>query len=140
MKRYGKFKEKLSFIAEEESIYNARTEGDLLEGGKVRPKLIDLFAGAGGMTLGFTKLTGHIFQPVWANDFNDHAVKTYNANFNDRCIVDDIVGLLDDPHTRIPKADVVIGGPPCQGFSLLNKGRKDDLRKQLQLLYLSVEV
>ena len=138
MKRYGKFKEKLSFIAEEESIYNARTEGDLLEDGKFRPKLIDLFAGAGGMTLGFTKLTGHIFQPVWANDFNDHAAKTYNANFNDRCIVGDIVSILDDPHTRIPKADVVIGGPPCQGFSLLNKNRNGDERKQLWRPYMEV--
>jgi DNA (cytosine-5)-methyltransferase 1 len=109
MKKYGKFKEKLTYIAEEESIYHARTEGDLLEDGKVRPKLIDLFAGAGGMTLGFTKLTGHIFQPVWANDFNDYAARTYNANFNDRCIVGDIVSILDDSRTKIPKADVVIG-------------------------------
>ncbi|MFA4828482.1 MAG: DNA cytosine methyltransferase [Thermodesulfovibrionales bacterium] len=138
MKRYGKFKDKLSFIAEEESIYRARTEGDLLEDGKVRPKLIDLFAGAGGMTLGFTKLTGHIFQTVWANDFNDYADRTYNANFNDRCIGGDIVGILDDPHTRIPKADVVIGGPPCQGFSLLNKNRNGDQRKELWRPYMEV--
>jgi DNA (cytosine-5)-methyltransferase 1 len=138
MKRYGKFKEKLSFIAEEESIYHARTEGDILEDGKVRPKLIDLFAGAGGMSLGFTKLKGHIFQSVWANDFNDHAAKTYNANFNDRCVVGDIVGILDDPHTRIPKADVVIGGPPCQGFSLLNKNRNGDQRKELWRPYMEV--
>src|SRR3990172_3442514 len=118
MKRYGKkFKEKLSFIAEEESIYNDRTEGDLLEDGKVRPKLIDLFAGAGGMTLGFTKLTGHIFQPVWANDFNDYAAKTYNANFGNHCTVGDIVDILENHQTKIPKADVVIGGPPCQRFS-----------------------
>lgn len=122
MSRYRKSKETLSFIAEEESIYHARTEGDLLEGGKVRPKLIDLFSGAGGMTLGFTKLTGHVFQPVWANDFNAYAAKTYNANFNDRCIVGDIAGLIEDSRTIIPKADIVIGWPPCQGISLLNKG------------------
>ncbi len=138
MKHYSKFKEKIYFIAEEESIYNARTEGEVLEYGKVRPKLIDLFAGAGGMSLGFTQLTGHIFQPVWANDFNEHAAKTYNANFQHRCVVGNIETILDDPHTKIPRADVVIGGPPCQGFSLLNKNRNGDHRKELWRPYMEV--
>ncbi len=117
-------------IAEEEAIYLARSEGSLVDL-KLRPKLIDLFAGAGGMTLGFTKLVGHAFQPVWANDFNEYAAKTYNANFGDHCTVGDIVDILENPKTKIPKADVVIGGPPCQGFSLLNKKRDNDPRKQL---------
>jgi DNA (cytosine-5)-methyltransferase 1 len=41
------------------------------------------------------------------------------------------VDILNDPATKIPSADVVIGGPPCQGFSLLNKNREGDPRKQL---------
>ena len=98
-------------------------------------RLIDLFAGAGGLTRGFVDFRNdegeRVFSPVWANDFNRDAAATYNANFGDHCTHGDIVDLLEDPETQIPEADVVIGGPPCQGFSLLNKKRKSDPRKQL---------
>lgn len=107
--------------------------------GKKVWRLIDLFAGAGGMTLGFTEKFGHNFESVWANDFNRFAVDTYNANFNDaHCVFGDLVDLLKDTSVKIPKADVVIGGPPCQGFSLLNKNRIDDPRKQLWRPFLDV--
>lgn len=94
-------------------------------------KLIDLFSGAGGLTLGFSSRFGHGFVSVWANDSNESAAKTYNLNFGDHCIPGDISDLLRDPQIKVPKADVVIGGPPCQGFSLLNKKRHNDHRKQL---------
>lgn len=97
-------------------------------------KLIDLFAGAGGLTLGFSEKFGNHFESVWANDHNHFAVKTYNANFRERCALGDLVNLLADPALEIPKADVVIGGPPCQGFSLLNKNRKTDPRKEMRRL------
>lgn len=100
--------------------------------------LIDLFSGAGGLTLGFTKRFGYNFVPVWANDFNDYAVATYNANFGSHCVPGDIVDILENPETVIPPAEVVIGGPPCQGFSLLNKGKTHDPRKQLWRPYLDV--
>ena len=93
-------------------------------------KVIDLFCGAGGLTLGFTPAFGHNFEPVWANDADSQAAATYNANFGRHCVVGDIAELLDGD-LSIPKADVVIGGPPCQGFSLLNKNRGRDARKQL---------
>lgn len=124
-------------IAEEEAIYGARLSGKI-SGGGFRPRLIDLFCGAGGLTLGFTKLTGHNFEPVWANDFNAHAARTYNANFGGHCTVGDIVDILENPATVIPQADVVIGGPPCQGFSLLNKFRDGDPRKQLWRPFMEV--
>ena len=129
--------EDIPIIAEEEAIYNSRIDGALAVR-STRPRLIDLFSGAGGMTLGFTRFTGHSFEPVWANDFNEHAAKTYNANFGDHCTVGDIVDILQDPNTKIPKADVVIGGPPCQGFSLLNKYRDGDPRKQLWRPFMEV--
>lgn len=100
--------------------------------------LIDLFAGAGGLTLGFTKLSGHHFFPVWANDFNRPAVDTYRANFGGHAVWGDIVALLKNPAVSIPEADVVIGGPPCQGFSLLNKKRDNDPRKHLWNPFLEV--
>lgn len=99
-------------------------------------KVIDLFAGAGGFTLGFIG-TGR-FETVFANDFNKYAVKTYNANFGDHCIDGDINDLLANRSLRLPHVDVVIGGPPCQGFSLLNKQREGDPRKQLWRAYLDV--
>jgi DNA (cytosine-5)-methyltransferase 1 len=92
--------------------------------------LIDLFAGAGGMSLGFSSKFGHDFEHVWANDMDESAAKTYSANIGP-CQPGNIVELLNDPKTKIPKANVVIGGPPCQGFSLLNKNKHADPRKQL---------
>lgn len=96
-----------------------------------RFRLIDLFSGAGGLTLGFTGEFGYDFEPVWANDFNKYAVATYNSNFGEHCTYGDIVDILNNPVVTIPRADVVVGGPPCQGFSLLNKNRETDTRKQL---------
>ncbi len=101
-------------------------------------RLIDLFAGAGGFTLGFRNRFGSRLSAVWANDFNRDAADTYNANFGDHCVVGDIVDILEDSNTVIPPADVVIGGPPCQGFSLLNKNRQHDPRKELWIPYMQV--
>ncbi len=100
-------------------------------------KIIDLFCGAGGLTEGFVHIAGG-FTSVWANDFNEAATNTFNANFGEHCVYGDIVDILADPKTTIPRADVVIGGPPCQGFSLLNKNRANDLRKHLWQPYMEV--
>lgn len=130
-------KERTWLVREEERVYQARAQGALGRKRK-RYRLIDVFAGAGGMTLGFSKMFGHAFDSVWANDFNQFAVNTYNANFGDHCTCGDIVDILNDPATEIPEADVVIGGPPCQGFSLLNKYREGDPRKQLWRPFLDI--
>lgn len=124
-------------VREEQRVYECRMDGKLGRKRK-RFKLIDAFAGAGGMTLGFSKSFGHAFDSVWANDFNDYCVETYNANFGRHCLPGDIVDILNDPAVKIPKADVVIGGPPCQGFSLLNKKREGDPRKQLWRPYFQI--
>ncbi len=101
-------------------------------------KLIDLFAGAGGMSLGFSPSFGLPFISIWANDFNKYCAESYNTNFGDHCLYGDIIDLLNKPSLIIPNADLVIGGPPCQGFSLLNKNRVDDPRKELWIPYLQV--
>ena len=122
--------EGLDILKEDQAIYEARSCGKGPEEQK-KYRLIDLFAGAGGMTLGFSEIFGQPFKSIWANDFNKYCVESYNANFGSHCIAGDIVDILNDPKTDIPKADVVIGGPPCQGFSLLNKQRENDPRNQL---------
>ena len=103
-----------------------------------RFRLIDAFCGAGGMSLGFSHRFGRPFDPVWANDSNAYCVETYKANFGDHCVCGDVVDLLNDPGLVIPKAEVVVGGPPCQGFSLLNKKKEGDPRKQLWRPFLDI--
>ena len=104
----------------------------------LRFRLIDLFSGAGGMTFGFTEANGHHFEPVWANDLDRSSVSTYNANFGPHCLIGDISYLLANRKLAVPPCDVVIGGPPCQGFSLLNKKRNGDPRKQLWRPFMEV--
>lgn len=101
-------------------------------------RIIDLFSGAGGLSVGFEWLSKYSFESVFANDFNQFAANTYNRNFNNVCRSGDIVDLLSDPKLTIPQADVVVGGPPCQGFSLLNKKRSDDPRKKLWIPFMEV--
>jgi len=124
-----------SLLKEDESYYRSRMAGRETT---ARHNVIDLFCGAGGMSLGFSELAGQPFRSVWANDFNTYCADTYNLNFNPLCRHGDIVSLLEDKTLEIPEADVVIGGPPCQGFSLLNKHRREDTRKQLWRPFLEV--
>ena len=80
--RQFKTKAKLDLLKEDQSIYEARCKGKSLKGRK-KYRLIDLFSGAGGMTLGFSERFVQPFKSVWANDFNQDCVVTYNANFGD---------------------------------------------------------
>ena len=100
-------------------------------------RLIDLFCGCGGMTRGFID-TG-MFSPVFANDFDSAALQSYQRNFDrgkKHSIGGDIISLLNKNPSMIPEADVVIGGPPCQGFSLLNRNRDGDPRRRLWVQFL----
>ncbi len=76
--------------------------------------LIDLFAGCGGMTRGF--LDSGRFEPVFAVEVDRDAAASYAANFGRHIHV----GRIEQVE-EFPDADVVIGGPPCQGFSPLNR-------------------
>jgi DNA (cytosine-5)-methyltransferase 1 len=123
-------------------------------------RLIDLFAGCGGMTLGFvwdnlfgpgldptplcrpsSELPASPFRVVLANDFDEAALATYVANFDPaggHAMSGSVEDLLKEKEGPIPKADVIIGGPPCQGFSLLNKQRDGDERRSLWWHFMEV--
>jgi DNA (cytosine-5)-methyltransferase 1 len=97
-----------------------------------RIPMIDLFAGCGGMTSGFVAAGG--YDPVMAVEWDLHAAATYAANFGEHHMRwTDIASI---PSEEIPQAEVIIGGPPCQGFS--NLGNRDvlDPRNRLWREYL----
>lgn len=98
-------------------------------------KYIDLFCGAGGLSLGFEQAG---FKNVFAVEFNPEFAKTYHRNFpKHKLIVDDIRSIDNNKIKKLigqDEIDVIIGGPPCQGFSIAgNIGRTfiDDERNRL---------
>lgn len=90
------------------------------------------------MTLGFaSKDFCGGFQPILAVDNDESSGRTHEANFpTGRIVTENIEEWLT--HAAVPRADVVIGGPPCQGFSLLNKKRLRDERRALWEPFLDV--
>jgi DNA (cytosine-5)-methyltransferase 1 len=89
-------------------------------------KVVSLFSGAGGLDLGFIKAG---YEIIWANDNFQDAVKTYRKNIGDHIICEDISKISSD---KIPEHDVLIGGFPCQGFSVANSNRGEhDERNKL---------
>jgi DNA (cytosine-5)-methyltransferase 1 len=96
-----------------------------------RLSMIDLFAGCGGMTVGFRR---EGFRPVMSVEWDLAAAATYAANFGESHTHWGDIELV--PDDRIPQAQVIIGGPPCQGFSNLGSKDVDDPRNKLWKQYL----
>lgn len=93
-------------------------------------KVVSLFSGAGGLDLGFT-MAGH--EVIWANDIYSDAVETYKRNLDEHIVCGDISEI---DASSIPDSDIIIGGFPCQGFSVANMKRhesdeRNSLYKQL---------
>lgn len=96
-------------------------------------KVISLFSGAGGLDYGFIQ-SGHTI--LWANDIDKDACATYSRNIGNHIVCADI---KDIDINRIPNANIVIGGFPCQGFSLANMRRTiEDERNLLYKFFYSV--
>ena len=87
-------------------------------------KLVSLFAGIGGIDLGF-EFAG--FECIWANDFDKFACQTYRANVGDQIVEGDIRLTKN----QIPAHDILVGGFPCQPFSTLGKlqGFEDEMNR-----------
>lgn len=96
-------------------------------------RVVSLFSGAGGLDLGFLR-KGHDI--IWANDNFKDAADTYRTNIGDHIVLGDIQNILAP---SIPDCDAVVGGFPCQGFSVANTKRHvADTRNQLYLHFLRV--
>lgn len=95
---------------------------------KKKFRVISLFSGAGGMDLGFINAG---FDIVWANDFFKEAVESYKKNVDDRIVYGDITKISS---SEMPDdIDLVIGGFPCQGFSIANTKRS--MKDERNFLY-----
>jgi len=117
-------------------VSNLIDTNELLEGKLIKTlTYIDLFSGAGGLSLGFNK-SG--FKNIFSIDIQKDFCETYKANFPKHILLqEDITKLSNEKIVKLTKkqeVDVIIGGPPCQGFSIAgNIGRKfiDDPRNRL---------
>jgi DNA (cytosine-5)-methyltransferase 1 len=81
-------------------------------------KIASLFSGCGGLDLGFIQAG---YEVIWANDFFKEAVETYRNNIGDHIVYGDITQI---PSSEVPdNFDILLGGFPCQGFSVANTKR-----------------
>lgn len=91
-------------------------------------KSIDLFAGIGGIRLGFEQAFGDDVETVFVSEFDDNAVKTYRANFGAPAQIAGDITMI--PEAAVPEFDICLAGFPCQAFSLAGKrqGFDDDYK------------
>jgi len=106
------------------------------------PTIVDLFCGAGGLSLGFVQ-EGYTIS--LANDIEPCCIDTYSHNHPEiprkHIVLGDINNVISNIHNllRFSNIDVVVGGPPCQGFSMANRQRIiDDPRNHLYKSYIDV--
>ncbi len=93
---------------------------------------MSLYAGAGGLDWGFSRAG---FDLRWAIDSDPHAVKTYEANLGDHIVRGQLP--LDGPPDNL-RPDLVVGGPPCQGFSVIGRMDPTDSRSEHVHCFLDV--
>lgn len=141
--QYGKFEEAVNFVMEHrnevgslvDKLYNSKRAQIQEETSKQKGlTLVDFFCGAGGLSLGFLQ---EGFRVKLANDIEAVCIQTYKYNHpelpSDKLIQGDIKEIVENIDDYIDEEiDVVVGGPPCQGFSEANRQRIiDDPRNKL---------
>lgn len=95
--------------------------------------VLDLFCGCGGMSKGLTDAGLHIIAGI---DIWDKAVESYNKNFNHKAYCEDLTKLSPEKFNELynkdnKNIDILVGGPPCQSFSIAGKRDKNDPRNTL---------
>ena len=104
-----------------------------------KPRMVDFFAGAGGLSCGFTQAG---YRVCFANDFENVCVRTYRYNHPElpahNVLKEDIRKIVDNIDEYVKEdIDIVVGGPPCQSFSSANQRRIiDDPRNELYKYYI----
>lgn len=145
---YERFLSALSFYLTHLQLYGnqldklnnkKRKELQKKEAKSNKPKMVDFFAGAGGLSCGFTQAG---FKVCFANDFEEVCIRTYRYNHpelpSDKVLKEDIRKIVSHIEDYVAEdVDIVVGGPPCQGFSSANQQRIiDDPRNELYKYYI----
>jgi len=100
---------------------------------KQKYSVVDLFAGAGGLSHGFIQTGRYEIKAAFEN--NPKAQETYMQNHNETMIYNDVAdALTDEIVNKLGKVDVVIGGPPCQGFSNANRQKNHAISQNNSLI------
>lgn len=97
-------------------------------------RTVSVFSGAGGLDIGAIEAGAHV---IWANDKMKEACQTYRVNIGDHIVCGDINEKMKELD-GLSDVSLVIGGPPCQGFSVAGKMDANDKRSQLIWSYMSV--
>ena len=145
---YERFLSALSFYLTHHQLYKnqldklnnkKRKELQEKEAKSNKPKMVDFFAGAGGLSCGFTQAG---YKVCFANDFEEVCVRTYRYNHpelpSNKVLKEDIRKIVSDIQDYVDEdVDIVVGGPPCQSFSSANQRRIiDDPRNELYKYYI----
>ena len=100
------------------------------------PKVIDLFCGCGGVSLGFAR---EGFKIVAGIDNDQDALNTFSKNFPEsKALNIDLSTTKDINYKDFSNIDIILGGPPCQGFSIAGKRDSSDPRNNLCNSYIEL--